>query len=99
MCLPSSATCPSLSTKMTSEFWMVLRRCAMQTMVMPRSDRLAILSIVSWIIFSEELSRALVASSRKSMEGFLMSARARAIRCFWPPENALPLVPTYVRNA
>mmetsp|Transcript_75723 Transcript_75723/g.222021 ORF Transcript_75723/g.222021 Transcript_75723/m.222021 type:complete len:86 (-) Transcript_75723:1712-1969(-) len=85
---------------MTSEFWMVLKRCAMETMVMPRrSDRFASLSMVSWIIFSEELSRALVASSRKSMEGFLMSARARAIRCFWPPENALPLVPTYVRNA
>mmetsp|Transcript_35791 Transcript_35791/g.57677 ORF Transcript_35791/g.57677 Transcript_35791/m.57677 type:complete len:110 (-) Transcript_35791:1540-1869(-) len=83
---------------MTSEFWTVLRRCAMLTMPRPPARAWLTWSSVSWIIFSEALSRALVASSKKRNEAFLMSARAMAIRCFWPPENCEPPDPTKVSN-
>mmetsp|Transcript_34059 Transcript_34059/g.79126 ORF Transcript_34059/g.79126 Transcript_34059/m.79126 type:complete len:114 (-) Transcript_34059:862-1203(-) len=70
----------------------------MVTIVMPSSELLPILSIVCWIIFSELPSSALVASSKKSTDGFLISARAMAIRCFCPPENCEPPLPTHVSN-
>mmetsp|Transcript_124643 Transcript_124643/g.352854 ORF Transcript_124643/g.352854 Transcript_124643/m.352854 type:complete len:91 (+) Transcript_124643:192-464(+) len=43
---------------------------------------------------SRELSgsSALVGSSRKSSSGSLRKARARAIRCFCPPESDVPTV-------
>ena len=57
--------------------------------------------MVFWIIFSDLLSKALVASSlagpfhmdmcwpgsKNKTEGFFSRARAMAMRCFWPPEN------------
>lgn len=45
---------------------------------------------------SEEVSSALVASSKRSIAGFRIRARAIAIRCFWPPEREAPLSPTKV---
>jgi len=46
--------------------------------------------------FSLSVSRADVASSRRRIFGFLTSARAIAMRCFWPPLNCVPLSPTFV---
>mmetsp|Transcript_51970 Transcript_51970/g.113980 ORF Transcript_51970/g.113980 Transcript_51970/m.113980 type:complete len:142 (-) Transcript_51970:12-437(-) len=53
-------------------------------------------SKVCWTIRSLVESKAEVASSRSSNEGFLRRARARATRCFWPPLNWLPPDPTKV---
>mmetsp|Transcript_7549 Transcript_7549/g.20708 ORF Transcript_7549/g.20708 Transcript_7549/m.20708 type:complete len:91 (-) Transcript_7549:1746-2018(-) len=47
-------------------------------------------------IFSDLLSNADVASSSSKIAGFLMSARAIAMRCFCPPDNLLPPWPTCV---
>mmetsp|Transcript_77003 Transcript_77003/g.135779 ORF Transcript_77003/g.135779 Transcript_77003/m.135779 type:complete len:94 (-) Transcript_77003:1635-1916(-) len=46
--------------------------------------------------FSDVLSRALVASSKKRKLAFFRRARAMAMRCFWPPENCEPPEPTKV---
>ena len=46
--------------------------------------------------FSLSLSSALVASSRRRTVGFLISARAIAMRCFCPPDNCVPFSPTLV---
>jgi len=48
------------------------------------------------LTFSLSVSRAEVASSKRRTLGFLMRARAMAIRCFWPPDNCVPLDPTRV---
>lgn len=45
---------------------------------------------------SDSASSALVASSRMRMSGFLMRARAMAMRCFCPPESCVPRAPTCV---
>mmetsp|Transcript_130274 Transcript_130274/g.278411 ORF Transcript_130274/g.278411 Transcript_130274/m.278411 type:complete len:80 (+) Transcript_130274:1742-1981(+) len=79
---------------MTSELRTVLRRWAMLTIVMPSVLLELMESMVLWIIFSDLLSSALVASSKKRTDGFLMRARAMAIRCFCPPENWEPPEPT-----
>lgn len=47
---------------------------------------------------SDSASRAEVASSRMRMSGFLTSARAMAMRCFWPPESCVPRAPTCVSS-
>jgi hypothetical protein len=90
--VPSSANCPSeLMQMMRSERLMVERRCAM-LMVVLFSNR-SLLS--AWLTrVSDSASRALVASSRMRMSGFFISARAMAMRCFWPPESCVPLAPT-----
>mmetsp|Transcript_30859 Transcript_30859/g.83613 ORF Transcript_30859/g.83613 Transcript_30859/m.83613 type:complete len:105 (-) Transcript_30859:1101-1415(-) len=41
-------------------------------------------------------SRAAVASSNSNRDGSRTSARAMAMRCFWPPLKACPLLPTSV---
>ena len=46
--------------------------------------------------FSLVLSSAEVASSSSMMLGFLMMARAMAMRCFCPPESLPPPSPTWV---
>mmetsp|Transcript_909 Transcript_909/g.2129 ORF Transcript_909/g.2129 Transcript_909/m.2129 type:complete len:94 (+) Transcript_909:2116-2397(+) len=74
---------------------MVLSRCAILTIPRLRVV-LLMLSIVCWIIFSEVLSRALVASSKKRKEASFSNALASAIRCFWPPESWPPPAPTNV---
>mmetsp|Transcript_63926 Transcript_63926/g.149871 ORF Transcript_63926/g.149871 Transcript_63926/m.149871 type:complete len:104 (+) Transcript_63926:17-328(+) len=94
LCEPFSATRPPDSTKMISEFCTVLKRWAMLTIVILPAVVFPRLSMVRWIIFSERLSKALVASSKNSSEGFLSRARAMAMRCFWPPENCDPPEPT-----
>ena len=68
---------------------MVLKRCAMTRVVRPSFA----LSKASCTIRSLSLSSALVASSSKSILGFLSKARAIAIRCFCPPDNCVPRSP------
>ncbi len=46
--------------------------------------------------FSFSVSREEVASSRRSILGFLTRALAIAILCFWPPLNCFPLLPIQV---
>ncbi|CAN4087002.1 unnamed protein product [Withania somnifera] len=43
---------------------------------------------------SDSGSRALVGSSKRRIFGSLIIARARAIRCFCPPESWVPRSPT-----
>mmetsp|Transcript_96221 Transcript_96221/g.272431 ORF Transcript_96221/g.272431 Transcript_96221/m.272431 type:complete len:130 (-) Transcript_96221:922-1311(-) len=54
--------------------------------------------MVFWMSFSDVLSRALVASSRKRVDAPLTSARAIAIRCFCPPDIFSPPAPTSVSS-
>mmetsp|Transcript_23509 Transcript_23509/g.53595 ORF Transcript_23509/g.53595 Transcript_23509/m.53595 type:complete len:105 (+) Transcript_23509:244-558(+) len=54
-------------------------------------------SSASWTCFSLTASRAAVASSNSSREGSRTNARAMAMRCFWPPLKACPLLPTSVK--
>jgi len=82
-CVPYSTILPSETTKMTSEFYTVVRRWAIVTVVL----FLEISSKVAWMAYSLTLSNALVASSSNKIEGFFNSARAIAILYFWPPEN------------
>ena len=56
------------------------------------------LSNACWIICSDLLSKAEVASSKINIFGFINKALAIAILCFCPPDNLLPLVPTLYSN-
>lgn len=47
-------------------------------------------------VFFGFLSTAEVVSSSTRMAGSTAIARARAMRCFWPPERPTPLSPTMV---
>lgn len=80
---------PLLMTQMRSAARMVLRRWAMIRTVRP----VVALSKASWTTRSDSASNALVASSRIKMLGFLIRARAIAIRCFWPPDRVTPRSP------
>lgn len=77
---------------MQSAFWIVDSRCAIAIVVRPFAAR----SSASCTTFSEFESSADVASSSSRMRGFRSSARAMAIRCFWPPDSCEPLPPTSV---
>ena len=66
------------------------------TLIVLRSSE--ILSNVFLITYSFFLSRADVASSRRSILGFFNRALAIAILCFCPPDNWLPPPPTKVSN-
>mmetsp|Transcript_48572 Transcript_48572/g.151966 ORF Transcript_48572/g.151966 Transcript_48572/m.151966 type:complete len:114 (-) Transcript_48572:47-388(-) len=55
-------------------------------------------SRVACTSFSDSLSSAEVASSKSRICGCLKSARAMAMRCFWPPEIWPPPTPTYVSH-
>mmetsp|Transcript_57305 Transcript_57305/g.112829 ORF Transcript_57305/g.112829 Transcript_57305/m.112829 type:complete len:127 (-) Transcript_57305:121-501(-) len=96
--VPFSTMFPSFMTWIMSELRMVPSRCAMATLVSgsPSMPALLILSSVSWIMASLSASSALVASSRNKTFGLRRSARAMAMRCFWPPENCEPPEPTKV---
>jgi hypothetical protein len=72
---------------------MVDKRCAMLIVVFLSARSLESAWLTS---VSDSASRALVASSRMRMSGFLMRARAMAMRCFWPPESWVPRAPTWV---
>lgn len=80
---------PLLMTQMRSAPCMVLRRWAIIRTVRP----VVALSNASWTTRSDSASNALVASSRIKMLGFLIRARAIAIRCFWPPDRVTPRSP------
>mmetsp|Transcript_2915 Transcript_2915/g.7591 ORF Transcript_2915/g.7591 Transcript_2915/m.7591 type:complete len:81 (-) Transcript_2915:1857-2099(-) len=73
---------------------MVESRCAMVKVVC--FILLIIASSAACTTFSLVLSSALVASSSSMMLGFLMMARAMAMRCFCPPESLPPPSPTWV---
>lgn len=55
-------------------------------------------SIAYWTWYSLSASRALVASSKIKIDGFLIRALAIAILCFYPPLNFTPLSPTIVSS-
>ncbi len=74
---------------------MVDRRWAMEMVVLFPRKRAARAELTR---VSDSASRAEVASSRMRMSGFLTSARAMAIRCFWPPESWAPRAPTEVSS-
>ena len=50
----------------------------------------------SWTNFSEWESSEEVASSRIKILGFFNMVRAIERRCFWPPDNLIPLSPIIV---
>ena len=54
------------------------------------------ISSASWILFSLSESSEDVASSRMRIGAFLRNARARAMRCFCPPDRRVPRLPTMV---
>mmetsp|Transcript_32662 Transcript_32662/g.52563 ORF Transcript_32662/g.52563 Transcript_32662/m.52563 type:complete len:133 (+) Transcript_32662:497-895(+) len=79
---------------MMSEPEIVESLCAMANDVRP----LRAASSASCTTFSLWVSRALVASSSSSTEGFRTKALQMATRCFCPPERRLPRGPTSVSN-
>ena len=57
----------------------------MTTTVMPSFRLMSLMSVrIEWVVLG---SSALVASSQSSTLGLVASARAMAMRCFWPPES------------
>lgn len=65
----------------------------------PLLDSCEILSIAAWTSFSLLGSKALVASSKIRIEGFLIKALAMAILYFWPPDKLRTLAdPMYVSS-
>jgi len=76
--------------------WYRLSRWAIAIVTVVRRSTVAALSIAAWTKCSDSESNAEVASSRRRILGFWIRALAIAIRCFWPPERAEPLVPTIV---
>ncbi|KAL7738620.1 hypothetical protein ACLKA6_006914 [Drosophila palustris] len=81
--VPCSTTMPFLRTHIKSASLTVLNRWAIVTQVRPARAS----SRACWTTFSLSRSRADVASSSMRILGFLTSARAMAMRCFWPPDN------------
>ena len=90
--VPRSTTVPPSTTRIWSARRTVLSRCAMTTDVRPSSA----LSRARCTAASLSLSRCAVASSRTTTRGPLRSRRARAMRCFSPPESRWPRSPTTV---
>jgi hypothetical protein len=82
-CVPRSAICPPSMTRIWSAARTVDSRCAITSDVRPAS---AVLS-ARWIATSDSESRCAVASSSTTTDGALSSSRARATRCFSPPEK------------
>ena len=87
--------------------WLQMRRATasewvMRTIVTPSSLLILPSRSRTWLVVS--VSRALVASSHRSVLGLVMSARAMATRCCWPPEScegyepSLPSRPTSARS-
>mmetsp|Transcript_100729 Transcript_100729/g.260215 ORF Transcript_100729/g.260215 Transcript_100729/m.260215 type:complete len:90 (+) Transcript_100729:418-687(+) len=87
-------TWPLETTQILWLFLTVLRRCAMMMTVM--LPAVIIPSMADCTCRSDSASRALVASSRSRIFGCLTSARAMAMRCFWPPDSCTPRSPTSV---
>mmetsp|Transcript_6921 Transcript_6921/g.9701 ORF Transcript_6921/g.9701 Transcript_6921/m.9701 type:complete len:84 (-) Transcript_6921:1451-1702(-) len=81
-------------TAMLSAFSMVLSLWAMTRVVRRRACRKR--SSASCTARSDSLSSADVASSSSRILGSRMRARARATRCFCPPESSADCSPTSV---
>lgn len=94
ICVPLSTTLPASITKIQSALCTVLNRCA--TAIVVRLLSFTASSKASCMIASEAESSAEVASSRRRIRGLRINARARARRCFCPPERRTPLVPIWV---
>mmetsp|Transcript_1294 Transcript_1294/g.3246 ORF Transcript_1294/g.3246 Transcript_1294/m.3246 type:complete len:185 (+) Transcript_1294:271-825(+) len=90
--VPDSATFPSPSTMMLSALFIVPNLCAMTNTVRSFPSR----SRACWIEFSVNVSRALVASSSTTIDGFFNKQRAIAALCCSPPDNFSPRSPTIV---
>ena len=73
-------TWPSLTTNIALQFLIVLSLWAMVMLVLPSWA----LSRALKTLLSLSVSSADVASSSNRTGGFLINARAMAIRCFWP---------------
>ena len=73
-------TWPSLTTNIALQFLIVLSLWAIVMLVLPSCA----LSRALKTLLSLSVSRAEVASSSNRTGGFLINARAMAIRCFWP---------------
>mmetsp|Transcript_24829 Transcript_24829/g.57890 ORF Transcript_24829/g.57890 Transcript_24829/m.57890 type:complete len:167 (-) Transcript_24829:715-1215(-) len=91
-CVPFSMTRPLETTQMQCALRTVDSRCATTSVVRSAMSR----SMASWTMCSDSASSAEVASSRRSTFGDISTARAIAIRCFWPPESCSPRSPTQV---
>mmetsp|Transcript_30347 Transcript_30347/g.87105 ORF Transcript_30347/g.87105 Transcript_30347/m.87105 type:complete len:110 (+) Transcript_30347:2328-2657(+) len=96
-CEPFSSTEPDFMTMITPEFLIVERRCATVSTVRPTHVDWSASSVHCTRV-SDSLSRAEVASSSRSTWGLLASARAMAMRCFWPPDIWPPPTPTSVSS-
>lgn len=97
---------------MLSERLIVERRCAMEIVVLfplIKDDSAELTSVsdsasradvagrdVSTFVVLWPVQGQSVPSSRIKISGFLSSARAIAIRCFWPPDSCVPRAPTDV---
>ena len=93
-CVPCSMMRPSSSTTMRSQREAAATRCVISTTVRAAAWR----SMASRIAASVFASTADSGSSSTSTLGSRTSARASAMRCFWPPESCTPRSPTTVSN-
>mmetsp|Transcript_16887 Transcript_16887/g.29246 ORF Transcript_16887/g.29246 Transcript_16887/m.29246 type:complete len:97 (-) Transcript_16887:2081-2371(-) len=91
-CVPISRTRPLSSTMMVSACATVDSLCATMTVVRSSDSSLSDCTISC----SVAVSKALVASSRTRMAGFLRMMRAMPTRCFSPPDSLAPRSPTRV---
>lgn len=89
---PSSTITPSSSTAIRLHRSIVVIRWAITMLV--RSTMICSKAFCTFVC--DYSSSAEVASSSKRILGFLTTARAIAIRCFWPPESLLPLAPHWI---
>jgi len=90
--VPCSTSLPASITKIWSLSLIVEILWATHRLVLPFMRWFS----ASCTIFSFSWSSALVASSRRRTFGFLMTALAIAILCFYPPEIWLPFGPTFL---
>lgn len=92
--VPSSLMIPSSKTIILFEFLIVLIQWAIVTLV----EFLQTSSMAFYTSCSLLESRALVASSNKNINGFLIKHRAILIHYFYPPDSFSPLFPTSLLN-
>lgn len=89
---PSSFILPSSMYHIRSALYIVFILWAMQSTVI-LIPYVRTFLMVYCMIFYDFLSRAEVASSKMSNYGMRISARAMAMRCFYPPESFDPPKP------
>lgn len=81
-CEPDSINFPDWITYIWIASLIVDKQCAITIVVLPIDTR----SMAFWTTHSDSESSALVALSRSKILGSLISARAIATHCFYPPE-------------